>query len=65
MAQSAEKLRAVLPGAIAQDEKLELFFPDAEAIASAVYDLVCPGGTRWVVPKAVDLPELVQFKGPF
>ena len=46
-------------------KKLErLYYPDAKAIASATYDLVCPGGAPWV-PEAVELPELVQFKGPF
>jgi pyruvate/2-oxoglutarate/acetoin dehydrogenase E1 component len=46
-------------------KKLErLFYPNAQTIASAAYALVNLEGDRWE-PEAVDVPEIIQFKGPF
>ena len=41
-----------------------LFYPNAQKIASAAYSLVHNNSKFWM-PKGVEAPEIIQFKGPF
>ncbi len=42
----------------------DLFYPNAQRVASAAFHLVRGGDGAWI-PPAVEVPERVQFKGPF
>ena len=41
-----------------------LFYPNAQKIASAAYSLVHNNSKFWM-PKGVEVPEVIEFKGPF
>lgn len=41
-----------------------LFYPNAQRIASAAYALVYPGRKSWI-PAHEEAPEIIEFKGPF
>ncbi len=42
----------------------DLIYPNAQRVASAAFHLVRGGDGAWI-PPAVEVPERVQFKGPF
>ena len=41
-----------------------LFYPNAQKIASAAYSLVHNNNRFWM-PKGGEAPEIIEFKGPF
>ena len=41
-----------------------LFYPNAQTIASAAFDMVDKSGQSWQ-PQHVDAPEVMEFRGPF
>ncbi|MBI4641096.1 MAG: alpha-ketoacid dehydrogenase subunit beta [Candidatus Tectomicrobia bacterium] len=41
-----------------------LFYPNAQTIASEAYTLVYNNGRRWM-PAAIEVPEIIEFRGPF
>jgi len=42
----------------------DLFYPNPQKIAAAAYSMVHDNGSSWM-PRHVDSPEVVQFRGPF
>ena len=46
-------------------KKLErLYYPNPQTIASAAYGLIRDDAEPWE-PESAEVPEVVQFKGPF